>query len=184
MHDGHWTAARSLATELALITPSSQGSTAFDRLARARRPELLGEASAIGLLRRSVPRIARLSGQRFEDLVTGEIWALAPSPPSEISGDGDVFGRFAVMDGGTMIATGMLLVLDAQLARGGAWNHPAGPNGANPGEPGAVRRSREPDHDAPRHGGDAPPEREPVLPFDPKDNPLDALAAEWAALGG
>lgn len=80
VHDGHWGFARSLALELALITPSLSGSTAFDRLARGMSGPSANDLAAVALLRRSRPRIARLTGSRFEDLATGETRTLLPSP--------------------------------------------------------------------------------------------------------
>src|SRR5580704_13645507 len=62
VHDGHWGFARSLALELALITPSPSGSTAFDRLARGMSGASANDLAAVALLRRSQPRIARLNG--------------------------------------------------------------------------------------------------------------------------
>ena len=112
VHDGHWGFARSLALELALVTPSLTGSTAFDRLARGMLGRPANELAAVALLRRSQPRLARLTGSRFEDLATGETRTLLPSPFASAAADGVVFGRFAVTADGSAIATGALLPLD------------------------------------------------------------------------
>jgi hypothetical protein len=188
-HEGHWTVARSLAVELALITPSMQGTTAFDRLARAKKSRAPGEVAAILLLRRSVPRLARLNGDRFEDLATGETRILAPSPPSEASGDGEAFGRFALMADGRIIATGMLLRLDPEtlaLARGFARPGKMGPGGESTGRAlsNPIRCAEVLYRTIVRRGTSDRPAPEPRLPFEPDSNPLDALAAEWAALEG
>ena len=111
VRDGHWMFARSLALELALIAPSLTGSTAFDRLARGILGRAANDIAAVALLRRSRPRLARLTGHRFEDLATGETRTLLPSPAAE---GGLVFGRFAVTADGFAIATGPLLPLDEE----------------------------------------------------------------------
>jgi hypothetical protein len=73
-----------LARSLALSVPSSlAGTTAFDRLARAMKGRPPEDAAAVTLLRRSRLRLARLSRERFEDLATGEILPLLPTPPSD-----------------------------------------------------------------------------------------------------
>ena len=72
----------------------------------------------MSLLRKSVPRLARLNGPWFEDLATGETRTLVSSPPSEIAGDGTVFGRFATMADRGVIATGTLVQLDEEAV---AW---------------------------------------------------------------
>jgi hypothetical protein len=112
VHDGHWTIARLLALEVALITSSLTGSTAFDRLARGMKGRSADDLAALALLRRSWPRLARLTGRRFEDLATFETRSLLPSPGSAAAGDGIVFGRFAVTGDGSAIATGTLVQLD------------------------------------------------------------------------
>ena len=179
-HEGHWAVARSLALEIALITPSLTGSTAFDRLARGMRGRPAEDLAAVALLRRSQPRLARLSGGRFEDLATGETRALLPSPAAESVGDDVVFGRFAVTGDGCAIATGMLLQLDQEalaVARGFAR-----PGGRGPGNP--VRCAEAVYRHMVRRGMAAADFREPdpELPFRPEHDPLDALASHFAAL--
>ncbi len=177
VHDGHWTAARSLALELALITPSLMGSTAFDRLARGMKGRPAVDIAAAALLRQSQPRLARLTGGRFEDLATGETRSLLSSPASESVGDDVVFGRFAMTEGGSAIATGMLLQLDMEalaIVQGFARL-----GGRGLGHP--VRCAEAVYRHTVRRGmsAEAP---EPELPFYPARDPLDALAAAWAAL--
>jgi hypothetical protein len=82
-----WLIAKSLALELALIVPSVMGTTAFDRLARTMKGRTPEEIAAAALLRRSRVRLARLSRQRFEDLATGEILTLLPTPFSDPVGE-------------------------------------------------------------------------------------------------
>jgi hypothetical protein len=83
--------ARSLALELALSVPSLKGTTAFDRLARAMKGRPLKDAAAVTLLRRSRLRLSRLSGEKFEDLATGETLPLLPTPPSDAVGNNVTF---------------------------------------------------------------------------------------------
>ncbi len=180
VHEGHWTAARSMAVELALITPSLLGTKAFDRLARANQRRPPDESAALSLMRGAVSRVARISGGRFEDLATGEVRALLPSGPSETVGDGEVFGRFAVTGDGSVIATGMLLQLDQEaLAVALGFARPDRRGLSNP-----VRCAEAVYRNIARRGMSATParQREPELPFDRFRDPLDALAADLADL--
>jgi hypothetical protein len=180
VHDGHWTAARSMALELALITPSLLGVKAFDRLARANQRRSPDENAALSLMRGAVSRVARISGSRFEDLATGDVRTLLPSGPSETVGDGAVFGRFAMTGDSSVIATGMLLQLDQEaLAVALGFARPDRRGLSNP-----VRCAEAVYRNIARRGMSATParEREPELPFDRARDPLDALAADLAAL--
>ncbi|HEX3995193.1 MAG TPA: DUF2786 domain-containing protein [Acetobacteraceae bacterium] len=180
VHDGHWGFARSLALELALITPSLSGSTAFDRLARGMSGPSANDLAASALLRRSQPRIARLTGSRFEDLATGETRTLLPSPFGGVTLTGMVFGRFAVTAEGSAIATGALLPLDQEaLAVALGFVRPQVRGLTNP-----VRCAEAVYRYMVRRGAASAAWREPEpdLPFDPEHDPLDALAADWALL--
>jgi hypothetical protein len=182
VHDGHWAIARSLALEVALIAPSLMGSTAFDRLARAMKGRPAEDLAAVAVLRRSQPRLARLAGHRFEDLATFDTLTLLPSPMSDAVGDGVVFGRFAVTGDGCAIATGMLLEVDHEaLAVAQCFSRPNGRGLSNP-----VRCAEALYRHMVRRGMSAAGwrEPEPELPFNPDRDPLDALAAVWAALDG
>lgn len=179
VHDGHWAMAQTLAREVALITPSLTGSTPFDRLARAMKNPGIADLAAVACLRSSRPRFARLTRGRFTDLATGEERPSILSPWSQAAGDGVVFGRFAARTDGSMLATGFLLTLDADaeaVVRG--FVRPGGRGLGN-----AVRCAEAVYRHMIRRGM-AAAEPEPELPFDPETNPLDALAAEWAALDG
>lgn len=174
--------ARTLARELALTTPSMMGVTAFDRLARALKGRPVDDVAAATLLRRGRFRLARLSGRRFEDLATGEILTLIPTPLSDDIGDGVSFGFFTTTDDGCAVATGTLVPLNAQalaLAEGFVR-----PNGKGLGN--GVRCAEAVYRHIVRNGlaWDAVPQQaKPKLPFRPTENPLDALAAAWAELG-
>jgi hypothetical protein len=179
VHEGHWTVARTLATELALITPSTSGSTAFDRLLRSGKVRSPEDVTALGLLRRGRPYPARLTGDRFEDLTSGEKLILAPS--EMIEGDGVVFGWFVKTSDGRAIATSVPLPLDDEaLAVALGFRQPGG------GLSSPTRCAEAVYRNVVRRGMAAPepPEPEPEMPFAPDRDPLDALAAHWVALDG
>ena len=182
----YWSMALGLALELTLITPSLSGATAFDRLARAMRGRPPGEIEAVTVLCRSRFRLMRLSGARFEDLTNGETGSLAPSPLSAGMVGEPVFGRFADLADGELIAAGVLVpVDDAALALARGFFRPGGRGPSNP-----VRCAEAVYRQIIRHGlanetGQGPGATRPAkLPFDPDRNPLDALAAAWAARPG
>ena len=176
--------ARSLALELALSVPSLKGTTAFDRLARAMKVRPPEDAAAVTLLRRSRLRLSRLSGEKFEDLATGETLPLLPTPPSDAVGNNVAFGRFTTTEDGYILATGTLVLLDdgaLSVARG--FLRPGGRGIGNP-----VRCAEAVYRHIIRNGASTADWRGPIggrqskLPFEPDRNPLDALAAAWASL--
>src|SRR6202521_3487171 len=176
--------AKSLALELALSVPSLKGSTAFDRLARAMKGRPPEDAAAVTLLRQSRLRLARLSSERFEDLATGEILPLLPTPPSDAVGNNVAFGRFTTTEDGYILATGTLVLLDDDaLAVARGFVRPGGRGIGNP-----VRCAEAVYRHIIRNGALTADCRGPIgggqskLPFEPDRNPLDALAAAWAAL--
>jgi hypothetical protein len=176
--------ARSLALELALSMPSLKGVTAIDRLARAMKGRPPEDATAVALLRRSRLRLSRLSGERFEDLTTGETLPLLPTPSSDAVGNNVAFGRFTTTEDGYILATGTLVLLDdgaLVVARG--FVRPGGRGIGNP-----VRCAEAVYRHIIRNGASTADWRGPIggrqskLPFEPDRNPLDALAAAWASL--
>ena len=177
--------ARSLALELALSVPSLKGTTAFDRLARAMKGRPPEDAAAVTLLRRSRLRLSRLSGERFEDLATGETLPLMPTPPSDAVGNNVVaFGRFTTTEDGYILATGTLVLLDdGALAVARGFVRPGGRGIGNP-----VRCAEAVYRYIIRNGASTADwcgpmgGRQSKLPFEPDRNPLDALAAAWASL--
>jgi len=177
--------ARSLALELALSVASLKGTTAFDRLARAMKGRPPEDAAAVTLLRRSRLRLSRLSGERFEDLATGETLPLMPTPPSDAVGNNVVaFGRFTTTEDGYILATGTLVLLDdGALAVARGFVRPGGRGIGNP-----VRCAEAVYRHIIRNGASTADWRGPIggrqskLPFEPDRNPLDALAAAWASL--
>jgi hypothetical protein len=183
--NGQSVLARSLALELALSVPFLKGTTAFDRLARTmieRPPE---DIAAVTLLRRSRLRLARLSGEKFEDLATGEILPLLPTPPSDAAGDSVVFGRFTTTEDGHTVATGTLVVLDngaPAVARGFVR-----PDGRGVGNP--VRCAEAVYRHIIRNGAATADWRGRIggkqskLPFEPDRDPLDALSRSLGVAG-
>ena len=178
--DQHRMFAAVLALEVVILTPSITGLTAFDRLARAMKARSPKDGAAVSLLRRSRFCFARLSGSRFEDLAARETHPLLASPFSDDAGDGVVFGRFASTGDGAVLATGVLLHLnEAAQAVARGFVRPGGRGLNNP-----LRCAEAIYRHMARHGTPAGERRapEPELPFDPERDPLDALAAAWAAL--
>jgi hypothetical protein len=180
-----WPLAQSLALELALSIPSPMGITAFDRLAREMKARAPEDVAAAALLRRSRIRLARLSGRVFEDLATGEIRMLLPTPFSDAAGNGVSLGLFAAIDEAHIAAARPLVALNNEalaLARGFVRPGNLGlGNGVNCAE--AVYRHIVRTGIAPGAAGGAPGGRKTKLPFRPEENRLDALAAAWARLG-
>ncbi|MGD0106272.1 MAG: DUF2786 domain-containing protein [Rhodopila sp.] len=179
-----WLAARSLALELALSVPSIMGTTAFDRLARAMKGRCPDDIAAAGLLRRSRIRLARISGQSFEDLATGETFTLLPTTFSDEVGNGVSFGLFTTIGDARIVAPRTLVPLDAEalaLARG--FVRPG-----NLGLGNGVRCAETIYRHIVRNGVASPGTfgatagRKPKLPFRPDENRMDALAADWAKL--
>ena len=182
--NGQSVLARSLALELALSVPSLKGTTAFDRLARAMKGRPPEDAAAVTLLCRSRLRLSRLSGERFEDLATGETLPLRPTPPSDAVGNNVAFGRFATTEDGYILATGTLVLLDdGALAVARGFVRPGGRGIGNP-----VRCAEAVYRHIIRNGASTADWGGPIggrqskLPFEPDRNPLDALAAAWASL--
>ena len=185
VHAPQWPLARSLAMELALSMPSITGTTAFDRLARAMKSRSPQDAAAAALLRRSRIRLARLSGRTFEDLATGEIRMVLPTPFSDDIGDGVSFGLFTAIDDAHVAAARPLVPLNAEalaLARGFVRPGNLGlGDGVRCAE--AVYRHIVRNEIAPAALAGSSGPRKPKLPFQPDSNRLDALAAAWAKLG-
>ena len=180
-----WQVAHSLAMELALSEPSLMGTTAFDRLARAMKGRPSDDIAAAALLRRSRIRLARISGRVFDDLATGEIRMLLPTPFSDDVGDGVCFGLFTTIDDAHVAAARPLVRLDdTALALARSFVRPGKlglGNGIRCAE--AVYRHIVRNGGAPAVTAGAPGGRKPKLPFRPDANRLDALAAAWARLG-
>jgi Protein of unknown function (DUF2786) len=180
-----WQVARSLALELALCVPSIMGTTAFDRLARAMKGRPPEDIAAAALLCRSRIRLARISGQIFEDLATSETLTLLPTPFSDRIGDGVSFGLFTTIDDQRIVAARPPVSLDdggMALARSFARPGNLGlGNGVRCAE--AIYRHIVRDLVAPPGTLGPTSERKPKLPFRPDENRLDALAAAWTRLG-
>jgi len=179
-----WRAARTLAVELALSEPSIMGTTAFDRLARAMKGRSPEDVAAVTLLRRSRIRLARISGGRFEDRVSGETRILLPTPSSNGIGASVTLGLFTPIDDARVVAPRLLVPLNAEmldLALGFVRPGNAGlGNGVRCAEAvyrHIIRTGLE------SFGPGEAAVQKPKLPFRPNENRLDALAAAWAKLG-
>jgi hypothetical protein len=109
---------------------------------------------------------------------------LLPTPPSDAVGNNAAFGRFTTTEDEYILATGTLVVLDdAALAIARGFVRSGGRGIANP-----VRCAEAVYRHIIRNGASTADWRGPIgrqqpkLPFEPGSNPLDALAAAWAAL--
>jgi len=175
----HFAFARVLALDVAMMTPSSMGATAFDRLFKSLKDRPEADIAATALLRRSQHRMARVANRRFEDMLTGETYPTMPSLDFDADEDGVVFGRYAITADGFAVASGPVINIDPAaeavvrgLARAdrGALSNP-------------LRCAEAVYRHVVRHGASVKPAK-PKLPFRPDEEPMDALAAEWAALDG
>ncbi len=175
----HVAFAKLLALDVALMTPSMQGTTAFDRLFKSLGDRPASDIAAAALLQQSRHRMARVAKMRFEDMLTGETYKMLASPGFDAGADGVVFGRYAIAADGFAVACGPAINIDPAaeaVVRGIARvNRNILSNPLRCAE--AVYRH------VVRQGASAKPEK-PELPFRPEEEPLDALAAEWAALDG
>jgi len=180
-----WPVAQSLAMELALSVPSVMGTTAFDRLARAMKGRSPDDIAAAALLRRSRIRLARISGRIFEDLASGDILRLVPTPFSDDIGDSVSLGLFTTIDDTQIAAVRPLVPLDdAALALARSFVRPGTLGLGNDVRcADAIYRHIVRNGVAPAATAGAPGGRKPKLPFRPDENRLDALAAAWAKLG-
>jgi hypothetical protein len=130
--------------------------------------------AAVTLLRRSRLRLSRPSGEKFEDLATGETLPLLPTPPSDAVGDNVAFDRFTTTEHGYILATGTLVLLDdgaLSVARG--FVRPGGRGIGNP-----VRCAEAVYRHIIRNGASKVDWRGPIggrqskLPFEPDRNSL------------
>lgn len=167
--DPAWEHARELATELALLTPSLLGATAFDRLARGMGGRSTEDRAAADLLRHASLRLLRLSARHCEDLGTGAVVPFARDRAAQ----GVLFGRFAELPDGQLVPAGPIRVLDAEATAIAQGFVRSGGRGLGPRCAEAVFR-----HLVQRTA--LAPQR---APFDPHGNRIDHLAARWAALG-
>ncbi len=182
--------ALAMATDLALFTPSASGTTAFDRLARARGPGQPDEAAALAALRRAQFRLLRvevLGGEgavQLRDLASGEVLqGLDESIPAEAIGVALV-GRLApVGDGRYVFAGGVTPLDEAGLGVAMGFVRPNGGRGLiNP-----LRCAEAVYRHVLRHGTPDIPglNRPPEGENDPLEEggELDHLALRWAEPG-
>lgn len=184
--------ALALALDIALFTPSANGTTAIDRLARQHRPVDANERAALAALQRATFRILRLEasdpqgGHGLLDLATGDrLRLLDPSFPSGCEGLA-VAARVAAVDGGTVVVTvGPVTPLDEvalEVAR--ARMRPNGRGLTNPNRCAEAIYRHVVRFGAPEIAGlnRPPPEGEQPggFAFSPEDGPVHALAFAWS----
>ena len=107
-----------MAMDIALFTPSATGSTAFDRLARARRLSEAGEADALQAVRRAQFRLLRVETVwgndtvQLRDITSGEgLHVLDENIPSEAVGVA-LLGRLTPLGDGPYVFVGGITPLD------------------------------------------------------------------------
>lgn len=165
-----------LATTLAVNTPSMNGSTAFDRMAKAGgyAPE---DADLVMALRRARYRIVQLTGGACRDFATGEPLSLRPDARIESA---PVLCLIVPIPDGTVAIVGQPVPLDpAALEVARPFIRPGAAGLSNP------LRCVELVYRHALRSGVQRPEAEPrphqtKLPFRPDTDPLDKLAAAWA----
>ncbi len=164
--DRAWDRARELAVELALITPSLLGVTALDRLARGMQGRSQQEMAAAAMLRASRPMMLARNAGGTRDLGTGQAVTLATEQPS-----GLLFGRFATLADGRLLDVGPVLTIGTDADYGLDLLHRNGKAARI-----SARFVEMIYRDIVRSGAAEDP-------FDPDNDRIDRLAAEWAELG-
>ena len=177
-----------LAVEVALSMTSLNGSSPFDRMARAEPPTNKLDQQTLAALRQASFRLLRVTGLEWDERWTG-LTDVVTGLPVLIEGDDlpplavgvTIIARLAPLGAGRHRLAGTPVPLTAQalaIARSFVRTDKKGlTNPARCAE--AVFRN------IVRHGPvptPAPPEYE--LPFRPDSNPIDALAAAWSRLEG
>ncbi len=171
--------ATALASTLALVTHATNGTNAFDRMARAG-----GHASeALGVLtglRKAQYRIIQQSGGTWRDVVTNETLPIRPKKRAQSSIGAPLLCVVAPMPDGSAVVVGVPVPLDpAAMAVARPFIHPGARGLSNPVhcaelvyrhvlQAGVERTVPEPKPEPRR------------LPFRPEFDPIDALAAAWA----
>jgi hypothetical protein len=171
--DPQWDRARELAIDLALMTPSMLGATAFDRLTRSMKDQPAADQATAEVLRRARPRLLRVDRRGTRDLER-DVPVTAQLDPN--LGDGVLFARFAAIADGTLIPAGPVLMLEEDgLAVALSFVRPGRVGFTN-----SVRCAEAVYRHMVRHGAFAGTVEDP---FDPEHDAVDRLAAAWAALG-
>lgn len=172
-----------VATTLVLNTPSANGSTAFDRMARAGGYPA-EDADLVTALRRAKYRIIQLTGGTCRDFATGESLSLRPDQRIETSLGAPVLCVVVPIPDGTVAIVGQPAPLDPAALEVARPFIRHGTQGlSNPVRcaelvyrhllrSGVERPEAKPEPE--------PPPRQPKLPFAPATDPVDALAADWA----
>ena len=178
-----------MAMDIALFTPSAGGATAFDRLARAGRPNGPGEAEALEIIRRAQLRVLRVETVRgndtvqLRDVVSGEgVHVLDASIPRDAVGV-VLLGRLAAVgEGGHVFVSGITPLDPAALEIAMGFVRP----GAERGLLNPHRCAEAVYRHVLRHGTlEIPGLNRPLEDEDDEQEggPLDQLAARWAEPG-
>lgn len=164
--DRAWDRARDLAMELALITPSLLGVTALDRLARSMQGRSPQDVAAAAMLRASRPMMLAQTVRGTTDLGTGQAVTLATE-----QSQGLLFGRFATLPDGRLLDVGPVLTIGPNADFGLDLLQRNGKAARI-----SARFVEMIYRDIVRSGAAEDP-------FDPDNDRIDRLAADWAALG-
>jgi hypothetical protein len=170
---------RSMALTLAWCSHATNGTTAFDRLARAGGPFTPVDAEVLTGLRLARFRIVQRIDSIWQDLITGETVPLHAAIQGQTALDLPILCVVAPIPNGPEILVGFPVPLDdAALAVARPFIRPGTRGLTNPVHCAELvyrhilrsASARRPD----------PKPRQPALPFKPESDPIDALAAEWA----
>ena len=170
-----------LATTLAVNTPSMNGSTAFDRMAKAGGypPE---DADLVAALRRARYRLIQQTKGACRDFATGASLSLRPDKRIESSLGAPVLCSVVPLPDGTVAIVGQPVPLDpAALEVARPFIRPGSAGLGNPLRCAELVYRHVLRSGVKRPNADPEPRpRQPKLPFRPDTDPVDALAAEWA----
>jgi hypothetical protein len=172
-----------LATELALFTQSTLGSTAFDRLARTRMPRAPEDIALLTAMRAARYRIIEYSAGQWRDVASNKTLRLHPGIQATPASGTTLLCLVARMQDGSFLVPGTAVLMDqAAMAVARGFIRPGGRGLSNP-----VRCAELVFRHLLQSGLITFPAPNPTPrppPFDAAHDPIDALAAEWAGRQG
>lgn len=179
----HANLASTLATQLALMTPSMLGSTAFDPLARSRMPRAPEDVALVTAMRAARYRIIEYSPGQWRDVASSETLPLHPNLLATQASGTTLLCVVAPMQDGLFLIAGTAVPMDeAAMAIAHGFIRPGRRGLSN-----SVRCAELVFRHLLQSGQCTAPSPNPTArppPFDPAHDPIDALAAEWAGRQG